>query len=82
MIVALTACPYGAGKVARGVRALTGWGSRSRRQGTEQRRDAHRLDGPPADHVSWTTGIAIGTGALALLLWNRPAVLVVIVTVW
>ncbi|MEV7072375.1 hypothetical protein [Streptomyces sp. NPDC093990] len=73
LLTALTAYLYGPGRIARGVRAgalrsASAAGRALRRAGfttglTGQWLSAHR---------QWTTGVTIGAGALALLLWNHP----------
>ncbi|MEU3985361.1 hypothetical protein AB0F77_35770 [Streptomyces sp. NPDC026672] len=75
VVVALAAYLYGPGRAARAVRGL------ARRGTTAAGRSLHYagvhtgtagrwLD----DHRSWTTGVLIGAGALALVLWNHPTV--------
>ncbi|WP_371582379.1 hypothetical protein [Streptomyces sp. NBC_01314] len=66
---------YGPGRVARRVRALarrgtTAAGRALRGAGVSTGRTGRRL----AAHPRWTSGIVLGAGALALLLWNRPTV--------
>ncbi|MFF7757654.1 hypothetical protein [Streptomyces griseorubiginosus] len=75
LLTALTAYLYGPGRVARGVRALAGRGAAGagntlRRAGVTTGLTGHWL----AAHQKWTTGIVIGAGALALVLWNHPTV--------
>ncbi|MFG2133281.1 hypothetical protein ACGFNV_36710 [Streptomyces sp. NPDC048751] len=75
VITALAAYLYGPGRVARGVRALSQRGATA---AGEALSGAGLRTGSTgrwlATHRSWTTGVAIGAGALALLLWNRPTV--------
>lgn len=75
LLTALTAYLYGPGRLARGVRALAGRGAAGagntlRRAGVTTGLTGHWL----AAHQKWTTGIVIGAGALALVLWNHPTV--------
>lgn len=75
VITALAAYLYGPGRVARGVRALCQRGATA---AGEALSGAGLRTGSTgrwlATHRSWTTGVAIGAGALALVLWNRPTV--------
>ncbi|MET8244487.1 hypothetical protein ABZV31_08730 [Streptomyces sp. NPDC005202] len=73
VITALAAYLYGPGRVARGVRTLarrgtTAAGTALRRTGLDTGAAGRRLD----THRSWTTGVVIGAGVLALVLWNHP----------
>ncbi|MGJ5803798.1 hypothetical protein ACSCB1_32510 [Streptomyces europaeiscabiei] len=75
LATALAAYLYGPGRVARRVRALarrgtTAAGRALRSAGMSTGRTGRRL----AAHPRWTSGIVLGAGALALLLWNRPTV--------
>ncbi|MEU0407479.1 hypothetical protein ABZ307_06555 [Streptomyces griseorubiginosus] len=75
LLTALTACLYGPGRVARGVRGLAGRGASGagnalRRAGLTTGLTGHWLSA----HRRWTTGVTVGAGALALILWNRPTV--------
>ncbi|MFF7277826.1 hypothetical protein [Streptomyces griseorubiginosus] len=75
LLAALTAYLYGPGRAARGVRGLAGRGaagagSALRRAGTTTGLTGHWLSA----HRQWTTGVTIGAGALALVLWNHPTV--------
>ena len=75
LATALAAYLYGPGRVARRVRALAGRGTTAagralRSAGLSTGRTGRRL----AAHPRWTSGIVLGAGALALLLWNRPTV--------
>jgi hypothetical protein len=75
VITALAAYLYGPGRVARGLRTLAGRGTDAvghalgdagaRTGATGRWLDTHR---------SWTTGVVIAGGVLALILWNRPTV--------
>ncbi|MEU3844763.1 hypothetical protein AB0E88_32630 [Streptomyces sp. NPDC028635] len=82
VITALAAYLYGPSRVARGVRSLAGRGTGAagralRDAGMNTGTTGRWLDG----HRSWTTGVVIGLGALALLLWNYPTVGVVVLVV-
>ncbi|MCB5179416.1 hypothetical protein [Streptomyces antimicrobicus] len=73
VVTALAAYLYGPGRGARGVRRTatraTGAAGRSlERLGMRTGSTGRWLDG----HRAWTTGVVIGAGALALLLWNYP----------
>jgi hypothetical protein len=75
LITALTACLYGPGRAARAVRTVaqrgaTAAGQALTRAGVRTGPVGRRL----AAHHSWITGIAIGAGVLALVLWNHPTV--------
>jgi hypothetical protein len=75
VITALAAYLYGPGRAARGVRTLarrgtTATGRSLHRAGVHTDSTGRWLD----DHRSWTTGVVIGAGALALVLWNHPTV--------
>ncbi len=75
LATALAAYLYGPGRVARRVRALalrgtTAAGRSLRHAGMSTGRTGRRL----AAHPRWTTGVVLGAGALALLLWNHPTV--------
>nr|WP_329911550.1 hypothetical protein [Streptomyces sp. SP18BB07] len=75
LATALAAYLYGPGRVARWVRALarrgtTAAGRSLRRAGVSTGRTGGRL----AAHPRWTTGVVLGAGAVALLLWNHPTV--------
>ena len=75
LATALAAYMYGPGRVARRVRALarrgtTAAGRALRCAGVSTGRTGRRM----AAHPRWTSGIVLGAGALALLLWNRPTV--------
>ncbi|GAA3798074.1 hypothetical protein ACFS5L_25225 [Streptomyces phyllanthi] len=75
VITALAAYLYGPGRAARGVRALarrgtTAAGRSLHRAGVRTGSTGRWLD----DHRPWTTGVVIGAGALALVLWNHPTV--------
>ncbi|MBG0857445.1 hypothetical protein I2W78_37775 [Streptomyces spinoverrucosus] len=75
VITALAAYLYGPGTVARGVRGLAGRGTTVaghglRRVGLRTGAAGQWLDA----HRSWTTGIVIAGGVLALVLWNYPTV--------
>ncbi|MFF6783160.1 hypothetical protein [Streptomyces sp. NPDC012510] len=75
LATALAAYLYGPGRVARRVRALarrgtTEAGSALRSAGMDTGRPGRRL----AAHPRWTSGVVLGAGALALVLWNRPTV--------
>jgi hypothetical protein len=75
VITALAACLYGPGRAARAVRALAGRGTGAAGRGL---RDAGVSTGASgrwlAAHTTWTTGVVIGCGVLALVLWNHPTV--------
>ncbi|MFK4145977.1 hypothetical protein [Streptomyces sp. NPDC004065] len=73
VITAVAAYLYGPGRLARAVRKLavrgtTAAGRALERAGLHTGSTGRWLDA----HRSWTTGIVIGAGALALLLWNYP----------
>ncbi|MFC8427056.1 hypothetical protein [Streptomyces sp. NPDC057253] len=75
LLTALTAYLYGPGRIARGVRGLAGRGASGaggalRRAGVTTGLTGSWLSA----HERWTTGVTIGAGALALVLWNRPTV--------
>ncbi|MFE9774054.1 hypothetical protein ACFYOV_20750 [Streptomyces sp. NPDC005931] len=75
VITALVAYLYGPGRPARAVRTVTdrtttAAGRGLRRAGLRTGTTGRWL----TDHRSWTTGVVIGAGALALVLWNRPTV--------
>lgn len=75
LLTALTAYLHGPGRVARGVRGLalrgaSGAGSALRRRGTTTGLTGQWLSA----HRQWTTGVTVGAGALALVLWNHPTV--------
>ncbi|MEE1757200.1 hypothetical protein [Streptomyces sp. SP18CS02] len=75
VVTALAAYLYGPGRVARGVRTLarrgtTATGRALHRAGVHTGATGHWLDG----HRPWTTGVVIGAGVLALVLWNHPTV--------
>ncbi|MFI8889958.1 hypothetical protein [Streptomyces paradoxus] len=75
VIVALAAYLYGPGRGARAVRNLARRGTSAAgrglsRAGLRTGSAGHAL----AEHRSWTTGIVIGAGVLALVLWNHPTV--------
>lgn len=75
VVTALAAFLYGPSRVARGVRSLAGRGTGAAGRalsgaGVNTGTTGRWLDG----HRSWTTGVVIGLGALALVLWNYPTV--------
>ncbi|MFG3660568.1 hypothetical protein [Streptomyces sp. NPDC047706] len=75
VITALAAYLYGPGRVARGVRGLAARGTTAaghglRRLGLRTGAAGQWLE----TRRSWTTGIVIAAGVLALLLWNYPTV--------
>ncbi|MFF4055932.1 hypothetical protein ACFYZ8_14350 [Streptomyces sp. NPDC001668] len=75
LLTALTAYLYGPGRVARGVRTQARRGASDagralRREGLTTGLTGHWLSA----HQRWTTGVTIGAGALALVLWNHPTV--------
>ncbi|MGW3943417.1 hypothetical protein [Streptomyces phaeochromogenes] len=75
LITALSAYLYGPGRAARGVRAAAQRGATA--AGRALSRAGLRtgsIGGRLAEHRSWATGITIGAGALALVLWNHPTV--------
>ncbi|MFF8293112.1 hypothetical protein ACF068_28360 [Streptomyces sp. NPDC016309] len=75
VITALAAFLYGPGRVARAVRTAARRGAGGTGRGLN--RAGLRTGGTGrwlATHQSWTTGVTIGAGALALLLWNGPTV--------
>ncbi|MFF3334992.1 hypothetical protein ACFYWX_36545 [Streptomyces sp. NPDC002888] len=82
VITALAAYLYGPGRAARGVRELSQRGATA---AGEALSGAGLRTGATgrwlAAHRSWTTGVAIGAGALALVLWNRPTVGAVVLVV-
>ncbi|GGW42271.1 hypothetical protein GCM10010503_18320 [Streptomyces lucensis JCM 4490] len=75
VVTALAAFLYGPSRVATGVRSLAGRGTGAAGRALE---DAGMHTGATGrwldSHRSWTTGVVIGGGALALLLWNYPTV--------
>ncbi|WP_037678101.1 hypothetical protein [Streptomyces griseus] len=75
LITALAAYLYGPGRAARAVRSLSQRGATA---AGEAMSGAGLRTGAAgrwlAAHRSWTTGIAIGAGALVLVLWNHPTV--------
>ncbi|MFE6281689.1 hypothetical protein [Streptomyces sp. NPDC057877] len=78
VITVLAGYLYGPGRGARAVRSVAGRGADAagrslRRAGAHTGATGRWL----ATHRSWTTGVVLGCGALALLLWNRPTVGVV-----
>ncbi|AWT41121.1 MULTISPECIES: hypothetical protein [Streptomyces] len=78
VVTALAAYLYGPSRVARGVRSgagrATGAAGRGLRDaGMDTGTTGRWLDG----HRRWTTGVVLGLGALALVLWNHPTVGVV-----
>ncbi|MGW0882290.1 hypothetical protein [Streptomyces sp. NPDC002671] len=80
LITAVAAYLYGPGRVARAVRSAVRRGTAAagqalHRVGVRTGRTGAWL----AAHRPWTTGVTIGAGALALLLWNYPTVGVVAV---
>ncbi|MCI3243426.1 hypothetical protein [Streptomyces spinosisporus] len=75
LLAALTAFLYGPGRVARGVRGLAGRGATAAGKGLRRTGLNSGLTGRwLTAHASWTVGVTIGAGALALALWNRPTV--------
>ncbi|MFJ4468296.1 hypothetical protein ACIP2X_12565 [Streptomyces sp. NPDC089424] len=75
VITALAAYLHGPGRAARGVRrmvarATTASGHALRRRGLRTGGAGQWLE----THRSWTTGIVIAGGVLALVLWNYPTV--------
>ncbi|GGT28043.1 hypothetical protein [Streptomyces chromofuscus] len=75
VITALAAYLYGPGRVARGVRTLSARGTTAaghglRRVGLRTGAAGQWLDA----HRSWTTGVVVAGGVLALVLWNYPTV--------
>ena len=75
LLAAVTAYLYGPGRVAKGVRSLSGRGAAAAGQGLRHVGMNTGLTGRwLAAHQSWTVGVTIGAGALALVLWNRPTV--------
>ncbi|MFD7696569.1 hypothetical protein [Streptomyces sp. NPDC059805] len=82
VITALAAYLFGPSRVARWVR---GQSARGTGAAGHALRDAGMRTGAAGrwldTHRSWATGIVIGAGALALLLWNRPTVGVVALVV-
>ncbi|MFF9127336.1 hypothetical protein ACF09J_29400 [Streptomyces sp. NPDC014889] len=78
VVTALAAYLYGPGRVARGVRRLSGRsttaaGEALGRAGVRTGAAGRWLDA----HRKWTTGVVIAAGGLALVLWNRPTAAVV-----
>ncbi|MFF9209134.1 MULTISPECIES: hypothetical protein [unclassified Streptomyces] len=82
VITALAAFLYGPSRVARGTRSLAGRGTGAAGHAL---RDAGMNTGATgrwlAGHRAWTTGVVIGGGALALILWNYPTVGAVVLVV-
>ncbi|MDX2910936.1 hypothetical protein [Streptomyces griseiscabiei] len=79
LATALAAYMYGPGRAARWVRALarrgtTAAGRALRSAGVSTGRTGRLL----AAHPRWTSGVVLGAGALALILWNHPTVGVVV----
>lgn len=75
LLAALTAYLYGPGRAARGVRSLAGRGATAAGQGLRRIGLNTGLTGRwLSAHESWTVGVTIGAGALALVLWNHPTV--------
>lgn len=75
LLAALTAYLYGPGRAARGVRGLAGRGATAAGTGLRRTGLNTGLTGRwLTAHASWTVGVTIGAGALALVLWNRPTV--------
>ncbi|WP_031165467.1 hypothetical protein [Streptomyces durhamensis] len=79
VITALAACLYGPSRAARAVRSVaergtTAAGHALTRVGVQTGHAGQWL----ARHRSWTSGVTIGAGVLALVLWNRPTVGVVV----
>ncbi len=75
VITGLAAYLYGPGRAARGVRSLTQRGATAagrslHRAGVRTGSTGRWLD----THRAWTTGVVIGAGVLALVLWNYPTV--------
>ncbi|MGW3725183.1 hypothetical protein [Streptomyces sp. NPDC000851] len=75
VITALAAYLFGPGRAARGVRTLaqrgtTATGRGLHRVGVHTGSTGRWLDA----HRSWITGVVIGAGAVALVLWNHPTV--------
>ncbi|WP_033309211.1 hypothetical protein RFN58_36055 [Streptomyces iakyrus] len=73
VITALAAYLYGPGRGARAVRHLARRGTSA--AGRSLSRAGLRTGSAGfalAEHRSWTTGIVIGAGVLALVLWNHP----------
>ncbi|MEV7993339.1 hypothetical protein AB0O67_15870 [Streptomyces sp. NPDC086077] len=75
VITALAAYLYGPGRAARGVRHLvargtTATGHALRHRGLRTGAAGQWLE----THRSWTTGIVVAGGVLALVLWNHPTV--------
>ncbi|MEU3775803.1 hypothetical protein AB0F11_21800 [Streptomyces sp. NPDC032472] len=78
VVILLAAYLYGPGRGARVVRTAAGRttgaaGHSLARLGLRTGSTGRWLDG----HRRWTTGVVIGAGALALLLWNHPTSAVV-----
>ncbi|GHE14971.1 hypothetical protein [Streptomyces alanosinicus] len=78
VITALAAYLYGPSRAARAVRSTAQRGATAAgrgliRAGVDTGHGGQWL----AAHRSWTTGVTIGAGALALVLWNHPTVGVV-----
>jgi hypothetical protein len=78
VIIALAAFLYGPSRAARAVRHTAQLGTTAAGRGLSRSgvRTGHAGEWLTA-HRSWTTGVTIGAGALALLLWNHPTVGVV-----
>ncbi|CAL9403043.1 hypothetical protein SUDANB1_01495 [Streptomyces sp. enrichment culture] len=75
VITALAAYLYGPGRGARAVRNIARRGTSA--AGRSLCRAGMRTGSAGlalAEHRSWTTGIVIGAGVLALVLWNHPTV--------
>ncbi|GAA4541330.1 hypothetical protein [Streptomyces collinus] len=75
VITALAAYLYGPGRGARAVRNIARRGTSA--AGRSLSRAGMRTGSAGlalAEHRSWTTGIVIGAGVLALVLWNHPTV--------
>lgn len=75
LITALAAWLYGPSRAARAVRSMVRKGTTAagRELGGAGVRTGH-FGRWLAVHRSWTTGVTIGAGALALVLWNHPTV--------
>ncbi|MFH9086341.1 hypothetical protein [Streptomyces sp. NPDC017673] len=75
LITALAAWLYGPSRAARAVRSVVRKGTTAagRELGGAGVRTGH-FGRWLAAHRSWTTGVTIGAGALALVLWNHPTV--------
>ncbi|MFE1248569.1 hypothetical protein [Streptomyces sp. NPDC058735] len=75
VITALAAYLYGPGRAARAVRGFVRRLHRGRRRGLARAGVRTGAAGRGlAEHRSWTTGVVIGVGALALVLWNHTTV--------